>query len=497
MQAEPPSAGVGPDRLQLVAAGAGVGLWDWDVATDALYLSARWKAQLGYAADELPSTRAAWLSRLHPEDAAATRAALADVIAGSAPDFELEHRLRHRDGSWRWMLVRGAVLRGPGGRPIRIAGSQTDITAQKAAERASQEHAALYARVVNDVGDGVLIVAAHGAILAANPAICRMYHATQAELLQRTCRQLFHPEDSAAVVAALESFAPPSLRVRSLRKDGSVFPVELRQAPVTMHGHAAHLLVVRDLSDQFSAHAELEQRVAERTRELAMLLEISRDITSTLDLRPLLHRICQHVAGIVHANSASIMLIEDGSGRKRLEMAASLGTPELVGHHFDLLITSGIWPRLLAGEGIIVSDVRGDEPHAQAYRETVGDLLDSRFHYVTSLLMLPLVAQSGAIGFLSMSHKQPNYFTQHHAGVVTTIANQAAIAIENARLHAQALTLATLEERQRLARELHDSVSQALYGIALGARTARTLLERDPARASEPLEYVLALAEAG
>ncbi|RIK36247.1 MAG: histidine kinase, partial [Chloroflexi bacterium] len=64
-------------------------------------------------------------------------------------------------------------------------------------------------------------------------------------------------------------------------------------------------------------------------------------------------------------------------------------------------------------------------------------------------------------------------------------------------LHAQALTLATLEERQRLARELHDSVSQALYGIALGARTARTLLERDPARAGEPLEYVLALAEAG
>ncbi|MBV9281162.1 MAG: sensor histidine kinase, partial [Chloroflexi bacterium] len=72
-----------------------------------------------------------------------------------------------------------------------------------------------------------------------------------------------------------------------------------------------------------------------------------------------------------------------------------------------------------------------------------------------------------------------------------------AVAVENARLYMRSRDVATLEERQRLARELHDSVSQALYGIALGAKTARTLLDRDAARAAEPLEYVLAQAEAG
>jgi signal transduction histidine kinase len=75
------------------------------------------------------------------------------------------------------------------------------------------------------------------------------------------------------------------------------------------------------------------------------------------------------------------------------------------------------------------------------------------------------------------------------------IANQAAVAIENARLYEQAQALAVLEERQRLARELHDSVSQALYGISLGAHTARTLLERDPGKLAEPLGYVLSQAE--
>jgi signal transduction histidine kinase len=81
--------------------------------------------------------------------------------------------------------------------------------------------------------------------------------------------------------------------------------------------------------------------------------------------------------------------------------------------------------------------------------------------------------------------------------LLLALADRAAVAIETAALFERAQQVASLQERQRLARELHDSVSQALYGIALGARTARTLLDRDPARAIEPVEYVMSLAEAG
>jgi signal transduction histidine kinase len=86
---------------------------------------------------------------------------------------------------------------------------------------------------------------------------------------------------------------------------------------------------------------------------------------------------------------------------------------------------------------------------------------------------------------------------QDEIAFLLTIADQAAVAVETARLFAETQEKVALEERQRLARELHDSVSQALYGIGLGARTARTLLDRDPSRAAEPLDYVLSLAEAG
>jgi signal transduction histidine kinase len=97
----------------------------------------------------------------------------------------------------------------------------------------------------------------------------------------------------------------------------------------------------------------------------------------------------------------------------------------------------------------------------------------------------------------AISHPEQGVYTDHHAQLATAMANYAAIAIENARLHEQTRSVAALEERQRLARELHDSVSQALYGIGLGAQTARALLERDPSRAVDPLNYVLQLAEAG
>jgi signal transduction histidine kinase len=92
---------------------------------------------------------------------------------------------------------------------------------------------------------------------------------------------------------------------------------------------------------------------------------------------------------------------------------------------------------------------------------------------------------------------------QHHVALAQTIANQAATAIENARLYGQARRLAALEERQRLARDLHDSVSQVLYGIGLGARTAGALLDRadimpkQRSSLAEPLEYILSMAEAG
>jgi signal transduction histidine kinase len=114
-----------------------------------------------------------------------------------------------------------------------------------------------------------------------------------------------------------------------------------------------------------------------------------------------------------------------------------------------------------------------------------------------SWMVVPLLAKDHEIGMLVLAHEQTSYYTSRHADLAMAFANQAAVAIENARLYEKAQELAALQERQKLARELHDSVSQALYGIGLGVRTARALLDRDPLQAVEPLDYALNLTEAG
>jgi signal transduction histidine kinase len=118
------------------------------------------------------------------------------------------------------------------------------------------------------------------------------------------------------------------------------------------------------------------------------------------------------------------------------------------------------------------------------------------FSYIRAWMAVPLMLKDRVIGMLSLSHSRPDYYTPRSAELAMAIANQAAVAIENAQLYERAQELVAVEERQRLARELHDSVSQALYGISLGVHTAHMQLDRNPKQLAESLDYVLELAEA-
>jgi diguanylate cyclase (GGDEF)-like protein/PAS domain S-box-containing protein len=122
------------ERYAVAALGANDGLWDWDLRTGRIFFSARWKEQLGTKGDEIGDKPDEWFGRVHPDDRERLRAALASHLQGFSPHLEVEHRVRHMDGGWRWMLVRGAAVRDAQGVAVRVAGSQTDITARKESE---------------------------------------------------------------------------------------------------------------------------------------------------------------------------------------------------------------------------------------------------------------------------------------------------------------------------------------------------------------------------
>jgi diguanylate cyclase (GGDEF)-like protein/PAS domain S-box-containing protein len=123
------------ERYALAAQGANDGLWDWDLEENELYLSPRWKEMLGYGEAELSNSPHEWFERVHPDDLPKLQEALGNHPAGClGAHFECEHRMRHRDGGYRWMLSRGIALCDGDGRALRIAGSQTDITERKKVE---------------------------------------------------------------------------------------------------------------------------------------------------------------------------------------------------------------------------------------------------------------------------------------------------------------------------------------------------------------------------
>ena len=122
------------ERYALAADGANDGLWDWDLTTNEIYYSSRWKSMLGFEENEISQAIDEWFRRVHPEDAESLRAAIDEHLSGKSTHFEKEYRILHRDGTYRWMLSRGLAVRVEQGGPKRIAGSQRDVTAERVSD---------------------------------------------------------------------------------------------------------------------------------------------------------------------------------------------------------------------------------------------------------------------------------------------------------------------------------------------------------------------------
>ncbi len=123
------------ERYALAVIGANDGLWDWNIRTNQIYFSLRWKEILGFHDVEFPNEVLEWETRIHLDDREQVFAKIDAHLRGDSPNFQYEYRMLHKDGSYRWVLARGLALRDPSGHPYRMAGSHTDITERKNNEK--------------------------------------------------------------------------------------------------------------------------------------------------------------------------------------------------------------------------------------------------------------------------------------------------------------------------------------------------------------------------
>ena len=120
--------------FELAVKGSNDGLWDWNLETNEVFFSTRWKEMLGYAEAEIPNLFQEWKQRLHPDDSDRILTTFRQYFAGQISTYEQEYRLQHRNGNYIWVLCRGILLRDVRNKPYRMAGSHTDITGRKQAE---------------------------------------------------------------------------------------------------------------------------------------------------------------------------------------------------------------------------------------------------------------------------------------------------------------------------------------------------------------------------
>ena len=158
------------ERWHLAVRGSNEGIWDWNIQTGEVFFSVRWKAMRGYEESELANSISEWQSRIHPVDLERVLQRIDQYLAKQRPEYCEEYRVERKDGSYMWVLDRGMAIWADDGTPLRMAGSESDITERKQAESALAQSERQLRTVLDALPVGVWFTDRAGKPLLANPA---------------------------------------------------------------------------------------------------------------------------------------------------------------------------------------------------------------------------------------------------------------------------------------------------------------------------------------
>ena len=290
-------------RYALASEGANDGLWEWSVESGEVFYSERWKAMVGHAPDEIGTSFAEWLDRVHHEDRERVQRDIDAHVVGKSERLRTEFRIRTREGSHRWMLTRGLAIRDRGGRALRLAGWMTDVTERRLAHERLAESEELSRQLVAQAADAMYFFDREGRILEVNQRASIDLGYTREELLSMRMGDIdagLTPERLALLGETLASDSAITLERLHRRKDGSGQPVELRLS-YFRHRDERHLLAAaRDISTRKEMEAQLvlaDRMASVGTLAAGVAHEVNNPLTSLLLNLELIERQLAGTAG--------------------------------------------------------------------------------------------------------------------------------------------------------------------------------------------------------
>ncbi len=209
-------------QVQVAVKAGNVGLWDWDMDTNKVIFSPEWKSQIGYENHEIPGDYSEWETRLHPDDRDRTIEMLRAFLANPDKGYWVEFRLRHKDGSYRWILSQGSMLHDAQGKPARVMGCHVDITARKQAEeklQASEQH---LRAVLDNLFSFVGVLSPEGIVLEANRSATTAAGLRLEDVLGKPVAETYWFSYSEAVQERLRAAVREAARGKPVRYDATV-----------------------------------------------------------------------------------------------------------------------------------------------------------------------------------------------------------------------------------------------------------------------------------
>jgi len=354
---------------------------------------------------------------------------------------------------------------------------------------ATQGSNQLYWNIFEAASDGVMITDLEtGRVLAGNPAAAKMHGYAREAFCGMQLQQFIHTKslpffaDYAQVIQQGNLF---EMLAQHVRRDKSLFSVEWRAEAFKHQGKDCALALLRDVSKRVEADRQLQQRMGMRAHEQTTLLEISQTLASTLKLQPDL--ILDKLGVLIKYTHAVLFTLED-STLVALAVRGSDRLEKSVPFHIQLNAKDILETLFNGRRPIRIADLWSKDKSAKYLRTLLENDSAALLEGVQSWMWVPLAVKDRIIGGFGIAHTQRDYFTVHHADLAMTIANQAAVTLVNAELYEHAQALAALQERQRLAQNLHDAVNQSLFSAGLIAEVLPRLWEREPDEARHALE---------
>ncbi len=236
-------------------------------------------------------------------------------------------------------------------------------------------------------------------------------------------------------------------------------------------------------TDQES-YAALEQRVADRTRELSALYEVTAVSSQSLSLDATLEQLLARSIEAMNAEMGVIHLLD--KQKATLNLAVQRGLPQVVAEELACIdVDDSFWDWVLKHkEPMLIPDVT---QHSERRSKHIMDM------HPQTLLMVPMRSEGKVLGIIDLFRDAEQPFNVEDVALLASIGDQAGVVVENARLRLQAEEAAVMEERGRLARDLHDSVTQSIYSVTLFAEAAHRLLGEE--KVDNAKEYVQQLSE--